>query len=315
MQIVFGLITENFSEHAVDTLLPRRQPQAEDLLEFLRRQARVVRAPGRRREGAGGHRVDGLDLEFAALLAGLLDDEARVAVPAGLAGGHRVVDAGEVDLAVHGLARHLRGQVGQQVRAGGCADLVVDDGQAFTLGRQAQHGLGEVAATRGVDPAGAQDQVPAAAGADELLALQLGLAVDAQGAGGGLLVAGSIARAVEDIVGAVVHQPGAGLGRAARQHARGGGVDRARQLGLALGLVDRGMRRGVDDQVRLDRRDRGRQRLGPAEVAVQLRAVMVEPDHLAQRRQRALQLPPDLPALAQKKDLHVCGPRRQSRAL
>ena len=282
-----------------------------------------MRAPGRRREGAGRHRVDGLDLQVAAPLAGLLDDEARVAVPAGLAGGHRVVDAGEVDLAAcrgaHGGTHHLRGQVGQQVRAGGCADLVVDDGQAFALGRQAQHGPGEVAAARGIDPAGAQDQVPAAAGADEGLALQLGLAVDAQGAGGGLLVAGSIARAVEDIVGAVVHQPGAGLGRAARQHGRGGRVDRARQLGLALGLVDRGVRRGVDDQVRLDRRDRGRQRLGPAEVAVQSAgvggAVMVEPDHLAQRRQRALQFPPDLAALAQKKDLHVCGPRRQSRVL
>ena len=46
---------QDFSQHALDTGLPVRQGQAEGGLQLGRVQARVVRAHGGRREGAGGH--------------------------------------------------------------------------------------------------------------------------------------------------------------------------------------------------------------------------------------------------------------------
>jgi hypothetical protein len=146
-------------------------------------------------------------------------------------------------------AQRVGGDVGQQIGPGGRADLVVDDVQRVALGGQAQHRAREVAAARGVDPAGAQDQVAAAAGADQVLAFELGAAVDAQRPGRRVLVARRVAAAVEDVVGAVVQQPGARASAALRQHAGGGGVERARQVGLALGLVDGGVRGGVDDDL------------------------------------------------------------------
>ena len=106
------------------------------------------------------------------VLARPADHVARVAVPAGVAGGGAVVQAAQLGT----LRQHpqrLGGHVGQQLGAGGRADLVVDHGERLALGGQAQHGAGEVAAARRIDPAGAQDQVAAAAGADRLLAGEL----------------------------------------------------------------------------------------------------------------------------------------------
>jgi hypothetical protein len=76
------------------------------------------------------------------------------------------------------------GHVGQQVGAGGGAELVGHHGEAVALLCQAQHGLGEVAAPRCVHPARAEDQVLAAAGANGSFAVELGLAVDAERARG-----------------------------------------------------------------------------------------------------------------------------------
>jgi hypothetical protein len=56
--------------------------------------------------------------------------------------------------------------MGNQLGAGGRAHLVVDDLQLLALLRQTQHGLGEVAAVQTVHPAGAKDQVRAAAESD-----------------------------------------------------------------------------------------------------------------------------------------------------
>ena len=86
------------------------------------------------------------------------------------------------------------------------APLVVDDGEAFALLRQAQHGLAKLP-PRGVDPAGAQDEVLGAGLLDELFAFELGAAVHAQGRGVSVSTQGGAA-AVEHVVGAVVHQPG-----------------------------------------------------------------------------------------------------------
>jgi len=199
----------------------------------------------------------------------------------------------------------VRADVGDQLGTGGRAPLVVDHGQARLLARQAQHGAGKVAAARGVDPAGAQDQVATGAAQDGLLALQLGLAVDVQRAGGVVLGPGPLALAVKHIVGAVVHQQRAAGGGLARQHGRRVGVDAARQFGLAFGAVDGGVGGGVDDDVGAQLAHRGGQAVGFAQVAAQAgRAAAIQRHQLAQRRQTALQLPAELAVLAQQQDLH-----------
>jgi cation transport regulator ChaC len=76
---------------------------------------------------------------------------------------------------------------------------------------------------------------------------------------------------------------------------------RRAKVGLALGLVDGGVRRGVDDRVRPHRaHGRGQggrvREVGPERPG----AVEVERHHLAERRERALQLPAHLAVLAEK---------------
>ncbi len=148
----------------------------------------------------------------------------------------------------------------------------------------------------------------AAAGADRLLAVQLGLAVDAQGASGVVLAPGPLAAAIEHVVGAVVQQQrAAGLGFA-RQHGGRLGVDAARLFRLALGLVDGGVGGGVDDDVWLQRAHAGGDALQLAQVTAQaVLAGAIQRDDLAQQRQAALQLPADLAVLAQQQDSHAAA--------
>ena len=102
-------------------------------------------------------------------------------------------------------------------------------------------------------------------------------------------------------------EPGVARRGLARQHADGRRVDGARELGLGLGLVDRGVGRGIDDELRRGGADRARAaRPGRAKSSRQGGgAVDVDRDHLAEQRQRALQLPADLSVLAEQQDLHA----------
>ena len=115
-----------------------------------------------------------------------------------------MVQAGQFRLLPCG-AEGVGGNIGQQVRAGRRADLVVDDGETVTLLRQPQHGLGEVAAARAIHPAGAENQVPASRLPDELLAFQLGRAIYAERRGGVCFPPRSVAAAVKHIVGGVMN--------------------------------------------------------------------------------------------------------------
>ena len=95
-----------------------------------------------------------------------------ITVPAGVATGGGVVDAGWGEEIVprrrQYMANGMGGDVGQQVGSGGRADLVGYHGQAFAFLGQAQHGLGEVAAARAIDTTGAQNQVRHTGGGDSL---------------------------------------------------------------------------------------------------------------------------------------------------
>src|SRR5690606_816769 len=107
----------------------------------------------------------------------LFDYIARISVPGDFSGGGQVVQTTGLRF-VAGRAQAVSGDVGDQLRAGRCAYLVVNNPELFTFGGQAQHRLGEIIAVGGVDPAGAEDQVFAVAGLDGVFAFKLGLAVD-----------------------------------------------------------------------------------------------------------------------------------------
>ena len=90
-----------------------------------------------------------------------------------------------------------------------------------------------------------------------------------------------------------------------RHDTRRRGIERARQVRLALGLVDGRVRRGIDDDVGPHGRHGVGQLLGPTEVGMQVGAVEVQRDQFAQGRQAALQFPADLATLSEKEDLHA----------
>lgn len=241
-----------------------------------------MRAHGGRGEGAGGHgcHFDRFYFDSCLRLLRLGQNVFCIRMPVGLATGHQVVQAGILGVLMQ-VADGVRGDVGQQVSAGGCAPLVVDDGEAFALLRQAQHCLGEVAAARSVDPAGAQDEVFRARLRYELFALPLGAAVNAQGCGGIGFHPGAGAAAIEHVVSAVVHQPGVQARRLLGQQAGRGGVEGAYKVGFAFCLVHGGVGSGIDDDVGAQRAHGVGKACGVAEVAAVLGAVKVECGDLA----------------------------------
>ena len=225
-------------------------------------------------------------------------------MPGGLAAGNEVVQPAELGIG-QGGAGGMGGDVGEQLGAGGRAMLVVDDGERVPLGGQAEHGLGEVAAAGGIHPAGTEDEVAAAALADEVFAFELGTAVDGQGAGGRVFRARGVAAAVKDVVGGVMDEQRAAPGGFAGEDARREGVEGAGEVGFAFGFVDSGVGGGVDDQVGGDGVHGGGEAVGVGEVAGQARgAVVVEGDDVTHGGEAALQLPADLAVLAEEEDLH-----------
>src|SRR5271157_5769538 len=108
---------------------------------------------------------------------------------------------------------------------------------ALPFAPQAQHSAQEVLTANVIDPCSAQNDVRTSAGDDRLVALQLGLAINAQRAGGVFLFVGTGLAAIVDVIGGVVDQQRTAAGAFLRDSRRSRGVDRARQLWLALGLV------------------------------------------------------------------------------
>src|SRR5208283_3966363 len=97
---------------------------------------------------------------------------------------------------------------GQASRPRWCAVLVSDHTQLFLLERQAEHSSQEVLAADIVDPSRTQNNVSTFAGDDRLVALQLGLAIDAERASGIVLFVGTSLTAIVDVIGGVVDHQG-----------------------------------------------------------------------------------------------------------
>jgi len=222
----------------------------------------------------------------------------------------------------------MGGDICNQFGPGGRADLVIDDIERFPLLGQAQHGFGEVVASAGIHPAGAEYQMLAAAGLNGLLAGQLGGAVDVEGAGAVCFFPGLVARAIEHIVGGVMHQA-ATLGFHQLSHQRRGMmIQLSGQLGVALCLVDGSVGRGVNQHIRFDLFDRVAEAFKIADVTAQaILASTIQRDDLAQRSEGALELPANLTVLAEQQYCYglrpchcaqpafdsVCVPRRSRR--
>ena len=90
----------------------------------------------------------------------------------------------------------------------------------------------------------------------------------------------------------------------------GFGVQAPSQIRLALGLVHCRMRCGIDDHIRAHAANGLRQCLQIADITAQaisihIHALAIQRNHLAQRRETALQLPADLAVLAQQQQLHA----------
>jgi hypothetical protein len=191
-------------------------------------------------------------------------------------------------------AYRVRRHVGQQVGTGGGAYLVVDDRKRVAFLRQPQHGFGKIAAARAIDPAGAENEMPASGLPDELLTLQLGAPVHTERPGGVGLAPRLVAAAVEHIVGGVVDQPGIAVSGFLRQYAGSQRIDGARAFCFVFGLVHGGVSPGIDDDVRLMPPDA----ITQAVEVLQVCLLPPKSDQFAQRRQRTLQFPADLAILA-----------------
>ena len=129
----------------------------------------------------------------------------------------------------------------------------------------------------------------------------LRLAIDVQGVGHIILDVRALLFAIKHVIGRVMHQERPVVAGVIRHHPHSLGVDAESRLRLALGLVDRGVSRRVDD-------DRRRLRIQqPAQVFQigQVGIALVERHDLAQRPQGAAQFGADLARAAEQQDFHA----------
>ena len=154
-----------------------------------------------------------------------------------------------VDTLQQGLLDRRPEGFGQAPRPGRRAHLVADHGQGVALTHQAQHGLHEVAAKTGVDPARAHNQGARMRALHGALAGQLAAPVGAQRARGGVRQVGVAGVPGEYEVGGHVNQRGAGTGAGRGEVARSVGVDGQGQRLFFLGPVYRGIGSGIQHHI------------------------------------------------------------------
>jgi hypothetical protein len=163
-----------------------------------------------------------------------------------------------------GHPRGVGGDVGEQLGAGGApcwSSMMV----SLSLGGELEHGLGEVAAAGGVHPAGAEDEVAAAALADESSPSSLVAPyTDSGPVGASSRGRRRCRRRRSRWSNARAARRGGGF---AGEDAGGQRVEGAGEVGFALGLVDGGVGGGVDDEVGGDGAHGGGEAFGVGEVA------------------------------------------------
>src|SRR5260370_21813283 len=87
-----------------------------------------------------------------------------------------------------------------------CADLIANDLQLFAFCSKAQNRQKKISSASCINPSGPEYQVTGSRVADGLLSSELGFSVDVDWIRGVRLFIGRLLRAVEDIVGRILHQ-------------------------------------------------------------------------------------------------------------
>ena len=128
--------------------------------------------------------------------------------------------------------------------------MIGDDTQLVALLRESPYRQKEVSPSRSVYPAGAQDDGRGTACDNGLLAIELAAPVDIERKCRRLLGVRHRSETVEYIIGGVVDKDGIEPFRFFGENAGRTRIDRFREGGLAFGLVDGGIRRGIDDELR-----------------------------------------------------------------
>ncbi len=237
---------------------------------------------------------------------GHFEDRFREPVPAGLPG------CGEVPgtRCRPAAGQRMCGDLGDQGCRRGGADLVGNHVELIASGPHPQHRAHEVGAMVAIHPGGAEDEMPAAAGDDGLLACKLAGTVHPQWCGRIVLAIGSAALAIEHVVGRVMHQQRIDVGASLRQNVGRMRIDRKRQLWLILRAVHSGVGCCIDHYVGRDVADQRREAVAVREIdalagsAILQRAVARGRDQIAQRSQACPGRMPDLAVGAQQQDPH-----------
>ena len=142
------------------------------------------------------------------------------------------------------------------VRGGRVPPLIRYDGERVAVGGEPQHRLYEILSIDAVDPGRPKDQMARVRGSHRPFARQLGRAVDTDRRSGVVFPIGPFTPAGKNVVGRKMDDrradPGCGRGHRAGASL----VDCGSNLGLVLGLVDRGIGSGGDDDIRAGRLDR-----------------------------------------------------------
>ena len=150
------------------------------------------------------------------------------------------------------------------------------------------------------DPTGAEDQIIRPARLQSPLTRQLGLAINALRVRFVAFGIGTLASTVEDIIGRIMNDQGPQTGSLLAQDTGRDSVDRLRQPGLRFRLVHRRVRRRIDDHLRPDFRHQPPDCIRIRQIAL----IKIDSHHLAQRRQRPLQLEANLAVLTGKENFH-----------
>src|SRR5712691_10629423 len=230
------------------TLLPWGQSDAEAPEKFLVGKSGVLRSVcGGRILARGNWQDAGSPRE------GLLFQPRNLRckpVPGGASTGCDVIDAAGVPERRMGMAaQELRACVSERFRRGRSADLVGHHAQFLLFPQQAANRQQEVPAARRVHPARAQYQVVAIDAADRLLARELTAAVGVERIREVLLEIRRVLGPVEHVIGRVVEEQGSRALRFFGENGYGYGVDRLGGIPFGFRLIDRGVRRGIDEHI------------------------------------------------------------------